>query len=215
MYTVPYYDSELYHYGVKGMKWGIRRTPAQLGRSIASKYYGAKEKYYTKKSERLSAKADKKRNSTMNTPGRRIKYASKEARYAAAEKFYNKKALGLTYVSKLFGTTLDYRLNSKLAERSAILKEKYGVAKKGETARVNRIQYRADVAKSKAERAANEKFVVDQRNTGLGRREVDKLLNERLGDLPALSTMRSGNPAIADRDRTARTVRGTYGYAYD
>lgn len=30
-------DEELYHYGVKGMKWGIRRTPAQLGHTTGKK----------------------------------------------------------------------------------------------------------------------------------------------------------------------------------
>ena len=28
------YSSELYHHGVKGMKWGVRRTPGQLGRKL-------------------------------------------------------------------------------------------------------------------------------------------------------------------------------------
>lgn len=31
-------DNELKHYGVKGMKWGIRRTPAELGRRASPKH---------------------------------------------------------------------------------------------------------------------------------------------------------------------------------
>lgn len=27
-------ESHIYHYGVKGMKWGVRRTPAQLGHKV-------------------------------------------------------------------------------------------------------------------------------------------------------------------------------------
>ena len=31
-------DYELYHYGVKGMKWGVRRTAAQLGHKVSDVY---------------------------------------------------------------------------------------------------------------------------------------------------------------------------------
>jgi len=31
------YDSELYHHGVKGMKWGVRRSPQQLGHPAPKK----------------------------------------------------------------------------------------------------------------------------------------------------------------------------------
>lgn len=31
-------NNELYHFGIKGMKWGVRRTPEQLARSRASNY---------------------------------------------------------------------------------------------------------------------------------------------------------------------------------
>lgn len=48
-YVVPY--DELYHYGVKGQRWGIRRTPEQLGHKI---------KKLEKKNRKLNEKSIKK-----------------------------------------------------------------------------------------------------------------------------------------------------------
>lgn len=41
---MTYEDSlELEHYGIKGMKWGVRRTPIQLGRKTSPRHAGKRK----------------------------------------------------------------------------------------------------------------------------------------------------------------------------
>ena len=53
-----YNQNELYHYGIKGMRWGVRRTDVQLGH-IPKKSSG-KSKNVIVKSKKISSKQQRK-----------------------------------------------------------------------------------------------------------------------------------------------------------
>ena len=53
-------NNELMHYGVPGMKWGVRRTPAQLGRKKTS----ASESLFGKKKTKPKAKSESSKKET-------------------------------------------------------------------------------------------------------------------------------------------------------
>lgn len=45
-------NNEIYHHGIKGMKWGVRRTPAQLGHKPAKTKSESRD--YRKEAKKMS-----------------------------------------------------------------------------------------------------------------------------------------------------------------
>lgn len=77
-------DPELMHYGVKGMKWGVRRTPAQLGHKeeMAKRYKRFKKDLEKNKLKRQAAK---KKADAEKAVKRKAAQESKLAKKKAAE----------------------------------------------------------------------------------------------------------------------------------
>jgi hypothetical protein len=186
-------EDYLVHYGVLGMKWGVRK----------SNYYQAKSDYYKRRSDTLQARADKKKNSALNTSSKKIKYAALEKKYQNSSNFYSKKALGLSYINKLTGATLDYKFNNARASNAKTMADKYGLAKKGYTAKVNRLEYRAEKYNIKSEKSLMKKKVSDLKVSGKTKEEISSWLNSAVGDAPVISVQRSTD---SNRDRESTMI---------
>ena len=82
---------EIMHYGVKGMKWGIRRTPAQLGHVVVSgakKVKSAVTKAASNRKAKKQAKEDQKKQEDLNAKKQRVlKSRSAKLLYQNADLF--------------------------------------------------------------------------------------------------------------------------------
>ena len=75
----------LYHHGVKGQKWYVRRTPAQLGHVVKTTRKKLKQASVTRKRKKTIAAKNKIKKYEAKEEAKQRKYQAKEATYKAKQ----------------------------------------------------------------------------------------------------------------------------------
>lgn len=159
--------SSLEHHGIKGMKWGVRRTPEQLGHKVAS----SKKKFrvrsaYERETERLR-KLEKKMKQKEEITRRKNELAEREARL---------KDLGKS--EKTLQNERDaaekkrQQAEAKAAKKQADVEKK--AAKREAAQEEKRIRQEIKAAKKKADREAEKEKKIAEHEAELARKKAKR-----------------------------------------
>lgn len=108
-------NNELYHYGILGMKWGIRRTPSQLGHQIKARKAAKKRNENLAKARKARAEHQKALKSgklkpkdmTTDELQKEIQRLQLEKQYIDLKRDTSTQNKGKTFASKYGGQLVD------------------------------------------------------------------------------------------------------------
>ena len=118
-------DGELYHYGVRGMKWGVRRASKKLANASSKEERDAAVATLKKTQQKGSAAMKKLQNKTAKLEARaektRVKYESKAPGMRQAAAYKRAKSYGLlnTGTTRYFRRRRAAKLDAKAASLEA------------------------------------------------------------------------------------------------